>query len=136
MLRKFKITIDGKEYLVEMEEIGGNSGSVQHTNSAPVEETILPPLKEEKAEEKEEVIPVVSPEAVEGDPALAPMPGTILKIMVEVGQQVKENEPLLVLEAMKMENGIVATHDGTVTGIHVTPGQMVDVSAPLITVRK
>lgn len=142
MLRKFKIKIDGKEYLVEMEEIGGTPNLA--ANPAPVQQAAptQPPMAEtipnptQTAPVEAEATPVVNPAEVEGEPVVAPMPGTILKIMVEEGEAVKENQPLLVLEAMKMENEIVATHDGVVSGIHVTAGQIVDVSAPLITLNK
>ncbi|TQA70475.1 biotin/lipoyl-binding protein, partial [Enterococcus faecalis] len=64
----------------------------------------------------------------------APMPGTVLKVLVNVGDTVSENQPLLILEAMKMENEIVAGKAGTVTGIHVTQGQIVNPGEPLITI--
>ena len=98
MLRKFKIAIDGKEYLVEMEEIGG----VQQPVQAPV--------------------------------AAAPMPGTILRELVNIGDEVKENQPLMILEAMKMENEVVANHAGKVAGIHVNQGQVVNAGDALITI--
>ena len=114
MLRKFKISIDGKEYLVEMEEIGGVP------QPAPVEEAPAP---------------AAQPAAPAGADAMpAPMPGTVLKVLVNVGDTVSENQPLLILEAMKMENEIVAGKAGTVTGIHVTQGQIVNPGEPLITI--
>lgn len=64
----------------------------------------------------------------------SPMPGTILKVLVNVGDVVQENQPLLILEAMKMENEIVASTAGTVTGIHVTAGQVVNPGEGLITI--
>lgn len=56
----------------------------------------------------------------------APMPGTILEIKVKEGQEVKKGEPLLILEAMKMENIIKAPADAVVSGIFVTEGQNVN----------
>ncbi|HEL0776090.1 TPA: acetyl-CoA carboxylase biotin carboxyl carrier protein subunit [Streptococcus equi subsp. zooepidemicus] len=118
MLRKFKITIDGKEYLVEMEEIG-----------APSQAPVVPPVQ-----------PAVAPQApaapvsAGADAMPSPMPGTILKVLVNVGDVVHENQPLLILEAMKMENEIVASTAGTVTGIHVTAGQVVNPGEGLITI--
>jgi biotin carboxyl carrier protein len=56
----------------------------------------------------------------------APMPGLILEISVEVGQIVKENDPLLILEAMKMENSFLSPRDGVIKSIAVTLGNAVD----------
>ncbi|AGM98173.1 acetyl-CoA carboxylase biotin carboxyl carrier protein subunit [Streptococcus iniae] len=132
MLRKFKISIDGKEYLVEMEEIGAVQPTVAQTQPLPAEQ-IAPQAAPEVA--KEEVVtaaPVVSPAGAEALPA--PMPGTILKVLVNVGDSVSENQPLLILEAMKMENEIVASQAGTVSAIHVTPGQVVNAGDGLISI--
>lgn len=132
MLRKFKISIDGKEYLVEMEEIGGTPAPAPVAPTAPVPEAPAPAAPE-ATPEVAPAAPVASSPA--GDDAItAPMPGTILKILVEPGQTVKMNEPLLILEAMKMENEIVAPQDGVVSGIHVTTGQTVNPGDPLATV--
>ena len=126
MLRKFKISIDGKEYLVEMEEIGGvpQPAPVAPQPTAPVATTETPAPA-----------PAAQPAAPAGADAMpAPMPGTVLKVLVNVGDTVSENQPLLILEAMKMENEIVAGKAGTVTGIHVTQGQIVNPGEPLITI--
>ena len=121
MLRKFKISIDGKEYLVEMEEIGGvpQPAPVAPQPTAPVATTETPAPAVEEAP-----APAAQPAA----------PGTVLKVLVNVGDTVSENQPLLILEAMKMENEIVAGKAGTVTGIHVTQGQIVNPGEPLITI--
>ena len=62
----------------------------------------------------------------------APMPGLILDIAVEVGQEVKEDDSLLVLEAMKMENNITSPRDGVIKAISVNKGDAVDKGALLI----
>ena len=123
MLRKFKISIDGKEYLVEMEEIGGVPqpvASIPPAAPAPTQETTPAPVETTQAG---------------ADAMPSPMPGTILKILVNVGDSVQENQPLMILEAMKMENEIVAGKAGTVTGIHVAQGDMVNPGDSLITVQ-
>lgn len=56
----------------------------------------------------------------------APMPGLILEISVEVGQEVKENDPLLILEAMKMENSFLSPRNGIIKSIAVQKGMAVD----------
>ncbi len=63
---------------------------------------------------------------------LAIMPGKIIRVMVEVGQQVKEGEPVCVLEAMKMENELNARQDGTVQAVHVKPGDDVEKDQVLV----
>ncbi|WP_321433469.1 acetyl-CoA carboxylase biotin carboxyl carrier protein subunit [Trichococcus flocculiformis] len=131
MLRKFKIAIDGKEYLVEMEEIGG----VQQPVQAPVAAAPAAPAPAAAPAEQAAPAPVAAPvSAASGDAMTAPMPGTILKVLVNIGDEVKENQPLMILEAMKMENEVVANHAGKVAGIHVNQGQVVNAGDALITI--
>lgn len=127
MLRKFKIAIDGKEYLVEMEEIGG----VQQPVQVPVAAAPAAPV----AAPAEQAAPAAAPvSAASGDAMTSPMPGTILRLLVNIGDEVKENQPLMILEAMKMENEVVANHAGKVAGIHVNQGQVVNAGDALITI--
>jgi pyruvate carboxylase subunit B len=63
----------------------------------------------------------------------APMPGLVVRIPVSEGQQVAAGAPLVVVEAMKMENELKAPRAGVVKTVHVTPGQAVDKGAPLVT---
>lgn len=131
MLRKFKIAIDGKEYLVEMEEIGG----VQQPVQAPVAAAPAAPAPAAAPAEQAAPAPVAAPvSAASGDAMTAPMPGTILRLLVNIGDEVKENQPLMILEAMKMENEVVANHAGKVAGIHVNQGQVVNAGDALITI--
>lgn len=131
MLRKFKISVDGKEYLVEMEEIGGTPAP-----AAPVAAPVAAaPVAPAAAPVQESAPAPAAPVAPAGADAMtAPMPGAILKVLVNVGDTVVENQPLVILEAMKMENEIVANAAGTVTGIHVTPGQVVNPGDALLTI--
>ena len=131
MLRKFKITVDGTEYLVEMEEIGGSP--------APAAPVAAPTPPTTVASEPVAPAPTPTPAPVASVPAGAdampsPMPGTILKILVAVGDTVTKNQPLMILETMKMENEIVAGHAGTVSAIHVGTGQAVNAGDALITI--
>nr|WP_319216558.1 acetyl-CoA carboxylase biotin carboxyl carrier protein subunit [uncultured Trichococcus sp.] len=129
MLRKFKIAIDGKEYLVEMEEIGGVPQPVQAPVAAAPAAPVAAPA------EQAAPAPVAAPvSAASGDAMTAPMPGTILRLLVNIGDEVKENQPLMILEAMKMENEVVANHAGKVAGIHVNQGQVVNAGDALITI--
>ena len=114
MLRKFKIKVDGQEYQVEMEEIGAVAPA------APVAPVAAPAAPASPAVEAAPApaAPVASTPAG-ADAMPSPMPGNILRILVNVGDTVSENQPLMILEAMKMENEIVAAKAGVVAGIHV-----------------
>ncbi|MEX0779160.1 MAG: acetyl-CoA carboxylase biotin carboxyl carrier protein subunit [Balneolales bacterium] len=70
-----------------------------------------------------------------GDNLIAPMPGKILNVMVTVGDQVKQCDPLIILEAMKMENELKAPIDGTISAIQVETGKSVDKKAILIEIK-
>lgn len=129
MLRKFKIKVDGQEYLVEMEEIGAVAPAAPAAPVVPVA----------PAAPAVEAAPTPAPAPAAATPAGAdampsPMPGNILRILVNVGDTVTENQPLLILEAMKMENEIVAAKAGVVAGIHVKEGQVVNPGDALITI--
>lgn len=124
MLRKFKIKVDGQEYQVEMEEIGAVAAP------APVASVAAPVTPAAPAVE---AAPVASTPAG-ADAMPSPMPGNILRVLVNVGDTVSENQPLMILEAMKMENEIVAAKAGVVSGIHVKEGQVVNPGDALITI--
>lgn len=70
--------------------------------------------------------------AAGGDSTLSPMPGTILSVQVEAGQQVKAGETLLTMESMKLEVTLSAPHDGEIAEVFCTPGQTVPVKAALV----
>ncbi|MFZ7333271.1 acetyl-CoA carboxylase biotin carboxyl carrier protein subunit [Streptococcus pluranimalium] len=133
MLRKFKISVDGKEYLVEMEEIGGTPAPAAAPSPSPAVAPAPAPVAEVPAEPSPAPTPASSAPAG-ADALAAPMPGTILKVLVNVGDSVSENQPLMILEAMKMENEIVASSAGTVSAIHVSAGQTVNPGDGLITI--
>ena len=132
MLRKFKITIDGKEYLVEMEEIGGAATAAV---AAPVAQP-APVASAAPVATTPQPASAAAPAATGDtqDAMKAPMPGMIIKMLVATGDEVKENQPLLVLEAMKMENEIVANKAGTVAEIFVAKNDTVNAGDALITI--
>lgn len=136
MLRKFKIKIDGTEYLVEMEELA-EPGSAPAPVAAPVAPASAPaaPAPAAPAPAPVPAVPAPSPAAPAGaDAQTAPMPGKILELKHNVGDVVAQNDCVLVLEAMKMENAIVAERAGTISAIHVTAGQMVNPGDALFTI--
>lgn len=104
-MRNFIITVNGKSYEVGVEEVGSN-------NSAPVIVPVAAPVTP--------VAPVATKAApkaaapANGEKVLSPFPGLIKNLLVAEGASVKKDQPILVLEAMKMDNDITAPCDGTV----------------------
>lgn len=111
-MKKFHITVNGNAYEVEVEEIGAAAPAAA---SAPV------------------AAPVAAPAVSAGGTVITcPMPGTIIDIKVAVGQIVSEGQVLVIFEAMKMENEIVAPFAGTVASINVNKGDTVDSGSVLL----
>jgi len=130
MLKKYKISVDGKSYDVEVEDAASNSsaGSRPAPAQAPAHSAAAPAAAPTPAASA----PVSSPVDVKGETLRAPMPGTILSVTAVVGQSVKRGDILLVLEAMKMENEIVAHIDGSISGIFVQKGSTVNAGDILV----
>ncbi|WP_102337253.1 biotin/lipoyl-containing protein [Collinsella provencensis] len=131
MLRKFKISIDGTQYLVEMEEVGAPTPTpadvAPATVAVPVAAPAPTPATPAPAPEPEPAAAAPVTQAPAGAfVQTAPMPGTILDIHVKVGDTVTINQPIMVLEAMKMENEVVADKDGVIASINVEKGAMVN----------
>ena len=131
-MKEFKYTIDGKEYNVAIASIDENNIADITVNG----ESYKVQLEKEAEPEKKKVVlgQPVAAESEDAAPAAnvntsnaikAQLPGTITQICVEVGQEVKAGDTLVVLEAMKMANNIEAEADGKVTAICVKQGQAV-----------
>lgn len=123
---KYKVTLNGKTYEVEVEETDAVITDVaQEVLQAPAATAPTPAPVQQAAP--------ASPQLnTTGVKVLAPMPGIILSLNVVTGQTVKAGDTLLVLEAMKMENEIVASSDGTVLQLLVQKGSTVDTDAVLV----
>ena len=116
-MSKYRITVEGKTYEMDVELIGAN-GAV----AAPVAKAAAPVAAAPKAASA----PVAAkPAAVGSGSVVAPMPGTILKVLKATGDSVKAGEVVLILEAMKMENEITAPVDGTIESLSLTEGSTV-----------
>ena len=126
MLRKFKISIDGTQYLVEMEEVGAPTPTPADAAPAPtpVAAPAPTPVAAPAPAPAPAAAPMPAPAPAGAHVQSAPMPGTILDIHVKVGDPVTANQPVMVLEAMKMENEVVADKDGVVASIDVAKGAM------------
>lgn len=134
MLRKFKIKIDGTEYLVEMEELTEPGAAPVAAPVAPAPAPVAPAPAAPAAPAPAPAPAPAAPAPAGADAQTAPMPGKILELKHNVGDVVAQNDCVLVLEAMKMENAIVAEHAGTISAIHVTAGQMVNPGDALFTI--
>ena len=137
MLRKFKISVDGTQYLVEMEEVGAPTPTP--ADAAPAASAAPAPAPAPAAAPAPAPAPAPEPAPAPAAPAAgsfaqtAPMPGTILDIHVKVGEIVTANQPVMILEAMKMENEVVAEQAGTIASINVEKGAMVNPGDTLFT---
>ncbi|MDD5014252.1 MAG: biotin/lipoyl-binding protein [Atribacterota bacterium] len=128
-MRKFKITVDGKVYEVEVEEVGENKSSEGATSaSQPVVSKVKEePIKPESTKVSNSPAPSKTPSAaVAGEEVAAPMPGKVLQLKVSEGDSVKDGDTLLILEAMKMENEIITNTSGSIKKINVAVNDMVD----------
>ncbi|MEA1940156.1 MAG: biotin/lipoyl-containing protein [Candidatus Caldatribacteriota bacterium] len=135
-MKKFKITVEGKTYEVEVEEIGGDNSMATSISapqpSAPKAETKMTEAKPTKNTSSPKPKPKAA--AVSGEEVTAPMPGKVLQLKVKEGDSVKEGDTLLILEAMKMENEIVANASGSVKKVDVAVNDMVDSGDVLIVI--
>lgn len=110
-MSKYRIKLNGKEYEMEVELVDGSAPVAKAHAAKPV----AAPAPAKKA------APVAAAEGA----VISPMPGTILKVNVKVGDAVKAGDSVVILEAMKMENDITAPKDGVVKALYVEAGQTV-----------
>ena len=116
-MRKFNITVNGKAFYVEVEETSGASAVATPVAPAPVAPAPVAAAPVATPAPVAPAAPVAAAVTGSGEKMLAPMPGTINKVAVKEGQSVKKGDVVVVLEAMKMENDIVAPRDGVVSGL-------------------
>lgn len=138
-MKEYKYKIDGKEYAVKIDKIEGDQAQLE-VNGTPYSVEIIQEKKKETPKVAKSA-PAAAPAATaataapapaaapastgKGKAVKAPLPGVIISVDVQVGQQVKRGQQVAVLEAMKMENGINAECDGTITEIKVKAGDSI-----------
>ena len=130
-MRKFNITVNGKSYEVEVEEVGAPASSApKAAPKAPAAPAAAAPAP--TAAPKAEAKPAPVAASAGQEVVEAPMPGNIWKVLVKEGQEVKEDDALLILEAMKMENVLTSPRDGIIKSISVSKNDTVDKNQLLI----
>lgn len=143
-MKEYKYSINGNEYTVAVIDLDGNTAAVEVNGTSYKvdilgEELNITPRP--AAKPAAPVAPAPQPQAAtpapvaqtapaeqpagNGKPILSPLPGVILDLKVNVGDQVKAGQTVAILEAMKMENNINAEHDGVVTAIKVNKGDSI-----------
>ena len=119
-MKKFNVTVNGTVYEVEVNEVGGVAPV-----AAPAPKAAAPAPKAAPAA-------AAAPVPAGAQTVDCPMPGKILSVAVTAGQAVKKGDVLCILEAMKMQNEIVAPHDATVTEVRVAANQTVATGDALV----
>ena len=126
---KFEISLNGRTYEVEV-ELAKPMTNAEFAAYAPAP-AAAPAVSAPAAP----AAAAAAPAAVgAGEQVTAPMPGNILKVNVNVGDRVTEGQVLVILEAMKMENEIMAPCDGVVNQVLVAKGATVDTGSPMVVI--
>jgi glutaconyl-CoA/methylmalonyl-CoA decarboxylase subunit gamma len=138
-MHAFKYTIGGNQYEVLIESFEGNQARVR-VNGVTLDVEIEREKKAVKIERAKVAVGSgpqperLKPQGSAGN-VKSPLPGIIQSLQVKEGDVVKAGQPVAILEAMKMENEVVATTDGTIEKVHVAPGQNVLEGALIVTIR-
>lgn len=129
-MKNLKITVNGTAYDVQVEEVAAGAAPV--VASAPAAKPAAPAAAPSPAAAP---APAAAPVPAGAETVNSPMPGTIVSVNVSAGQNVKKGDVLVVLEAMKMENEIMAPRDAVVAGVQVNKGDSVDSGTPLVSLQ-
>jgi glutaconyl-CoA decarboxylase len=130
---KYKVTLNGKTYEVEVEH-GKAVLLDEYEALAPAPAAAAAPAAPVAAAAPAAAAPAAPVNLAAGESVDAPMPGNIIRVDVKQGDAVKAGQILVILEAMKMENEIVAPKDGTVAQVVTSKGAVVDTGDPLVVI--
>ena len=125
---KYQVKVDGKVFEVEVEKVGGAPKSLSMADFGQPAAPVAPAAPQAAPQPAPQAAPApaAAPAASgSGENVVAPMPGNILKVLVNDGDKVSAGDVVVILEAMKMENEIVAPADGTIS-MKVKVGETVD----------
>jgi len=126
-MKTYKITVNGTAYDVTVEETGSQGAQPVFTPAPAPAAAPAPAVKKAPAAPAP-----AAPVPAGGTTVSSPMPGTILKVNVKAGDAVKKGDVLVVLEAMKMENEIMAPSDGKVASVNTNTGASVNAGDVLV----
>ncbi|WP_026896073.1 biotin/lipoyl-containing protein [Clostridiisalibacter paucivorans] len=124
---KYRIHLNGEVYEIEVEKVESSEPEVKTPRPVKPVKSIEPVKPVKKVESNNVDTPG------NGEPVVAPMPGLITDIKVTEGERVMKGQVLIILEAMKMENEIIASKDGVVSSINISKGAQVEAQEVLIT---
>ena len=132
-MKKLRITLEGKTYEVGVEVADGSVAAAAPVAAPVAAAPVAAPAPAPAPVAAPAPAPVAAaPVAAGAGSVVCPMPGTVFKIRVAVGQQVAADEELVVLEAMKMESPVYASTAGTVSAILVKEGDAVSEGQVLV----
>lgn len=126
MHKKFKITVDGRVYTVDVEEIVGDVTHPHHASPEPIVPATAPSLAPAPAAVAPTPAAAPAPAAAQAGDEVAPLAGVVDAVLVKVGDTVAVGDKIAVIEAMKMKTDVFAKNAGTVASVAVKPGQSVD----------
>lgn len=129
-MKNLKITVNGTAYDVQVEEVAAGAAPV--AAPAPAAKPAAPAAAPAPVAAP---APAAAPVPAGAETVNSPMPGTIVSVNVSAGQNVKKGDVLVVLEAMKMENEIMAPRDAVVASVQVNKGDSVDSGTPLVSLQ-
>ncbi len=117
-MKRYNITVNGTAYDVTVEEADASAAPVQTAAPAP-----------------KKAAPKAAPAGAAGNVKIeCPMPGTVMEVKLKVGDKVSNGTPIVVIEAMKMENEVPATCEGTIASINVSKGDSVETGTLIATI--
>lgn len=142
-MKRYNVTVNGNVYQVEVEEVKGEFTQQVAPDKVSAPTPVAPAVSQPAPAPQQAAAPAPAQEApkpvakttnAQGEKMECPMPGTIVKVNVAEGDVVKKGTVLVVLEAMKMENEIMAPIDGTIAQINVAKGAAVNTGDLLLVI--